>query len=74
MMNKIAEWVIVGIAAILLGMLIAYPIQFLWNHALVGAIEGVNKIGYWQAYGIVLLIKIMINTTNIGDSFSKQNK
>jgi hypothetical protein len=73
-MNKIAEWVIVGIAAILLGMLIAYPIQFLWNHALVGAIEGVNKIGYWQAYGIVLLIKIMINTTNIGDSFSKQNK
>jgi hypothetical protein len=74
MMNKIAEWVIVGIAAILLGMLIAYPIQFLWNHALVGAIEGVNKIGYWQAYGIVLLIKIMINTTNISDSFSKQNK
>ena len=74
MMNKIAEWVIVGIAAILLGMLIAYPIQFLWNHALVGAIEGVNKIGYWQAYGIVLLIKIMINTTNVSDSFSKQNK
>jgi hypothetical protein len=73
-MNKIAEWVIVGIAAILLGMLIAYPIQFLWNHALVGAIEGVNKIGYWQAYGIVLLIKIMINTTNVSDSFSKQNK
>jgi hypothetical protein len=78
MMNKTAVIVLLWVAIILLGAVVAYPIQLLWNYALVGSIVGVNKIGFWQAYGIFLLIRIMIYNGNInnstGDKTDKQLK
>lgn len=58
---------IVGI--MLLAMLLAWPIQFLWNECLVGAINGVNKIGFWQALGINVLSGILFK--NPSNSKSK---
>lgn len=70
MMEKIAFVVLLWIAAILLGMIIAWPIQLLWNYALVGSITAVNEISFWQAYGIFLLVKL-ITYTDFNNSFNK---
>lgn len=70
MMEKIAFVVLLWIAAILLGMIIAWPIQLLWNYALVGSITAVNEISFWQAYGIFLLAKL-ITYTDLNNSFNK---
>ena len=57
---------IVGI--MLLAMLLAWPIQFLWNNCLVGAVSGVNEIGFWQALGINILTSVLFKNSNINTS------
>jgi len=47
------------IASFLLGLLFAYPIMVTWNNALVGAISGVNTIGFWQAFEIMILCSLL---------------
>lgn len=54
---------------ILATILFAFPTQFLWNTCLVGAIDGVNPISFWQAFGINVLASVLfkpasINTNN----------
>lgn len=48
-------------ALVLMSILVAWPIQWLWNNCLVGAIEGVNPIGFWQALGINILSTTLFN-------------
>jgi hypothetical protein len=50
---------LVCIAAVLLG----YPVMLLWNYCLVGAIDGVNEIGFFQAIGLNLLASILFKPT-----------
>jgi len=45
---------VVGVVGVLV-ILMAWPVQWLWNHCLVNAIDGINPIGFWQALGIVAL-------------------
>jgi len=55
---------IVGIAGILfLGFLLSWPVMWLWNNALVGAIVGVNEVSWVQAWGISTLSGILFKTT-----------
>tara|TARA_R110000868_G_scaffold268036_4_gene527288 strand:+ start:1588 stop:1800 length:213 start_codon:yes stop_codon:yes gene_type:complete len=35
------------------------PIMWLWNHCLVGAIDGVHEIGFLQALGITVLVALL---------------
>ncbi len=51
---------LLAIAAIIL----AWPTQLLWNNALVGAVNGINPIGFWQALGINLLFGILFKNSN----------
>lgn len=44
---------------VIVTIILAWPIQWLWNHTLVGAIDGVNPIGFWQALGINFLASIL---------------
>ena len=59
-----------GIVAAALGIivvvaiLLAWPTQWLWNNALVGAIDGFNPIGFWQALGINILCGILFRNTS----------
>ena len=39
--------------------LLAWPVQLLWNYSLVGAVDGVNPIGFWQALGINILFNML---------------
>jgi hypothetical protein len=51
---------LLAVAAIIL----AWPTQLLWNNALVGAVNGINPIGFWQALGINLLFGILFKNSN----------
>lgn len=48
--------------------ILALPIMLLWNAALVGTIDGVHEIGFWNALGISflssLLFKAKITSNN----------
>jgi hypothetical protein len=51
---------LVAVVAIIL----AWPTQWLWNNSLVGAVDGVHLIGFWQALGINLLFGILFKNSN----------
>jgi len=65
-MNKSAAAFALGLllllGAIVIGIFLAWPIQWLWNNALVGSVNGINPIGFWQAYGIYILSTIMFRS------------
>ena len=45
--------------------ILAWPNMWLWNNALVGAVDGVNPIGFWQSLGITFLCNSLFkNSTN----------
>ena len=44
--------------------ILAWPTQLLWNYCLVGAVNGVNPIGFWQALGITFLFNRLFKSTN----------
>ena len=51
---------------LVLGFILAFPVQLLWNWALVPAVNGINPIGFWQAWGLMVLFSILFkNTTTI---------
>jgi len=47
--------------------LLAWPVQWLWNNSLIGAVDGINPITFWQALGINILCNLLFK----GHSASK---
>lgn len=58
---------IVGVIVIqiVLTLILAFPIEVLWNVALVPAFDGVNEIGFWQAFGLMVLIRALVNGVKV---------
>lgn len=50
---------------IVLTLILAFPIEVLWNVALVPAFDGVNEIGFWQAFGLMVLIQALVNGVKV---------
>lgn len=50
---------------ILLLLCFAYPFMLIWNACLVDAISGVNNITFWQAFGIMVLVKFLMHNSNL---------
>ena len=48
---------------IVIAIVMAWPTQWLWNNALIGAIDGLNPIGFWQALGINVLCGILFRNS-----------
>ena len=44
--------------------LLAWPTQWLWNNSLIGAVDGVHPITFWQALGINFLFGILFKNSN----------
>ena len=44
--------------------ILAWPVQLLWNYSLVGAVDGVNPISFWQALGISFLVSILFKNSS----------
>jgi len=41
---------------------LAFPVQWLWNHCLTPAVNGINAIGFWQALGLMILANVLFKT------------
>jgi hypothetical protein len=39
--------------------LMAWPVQYLWNNCLIPAVDGTHPIGFWQALGLDVLFGIL---------------
>ena len=53
-----------GIALIIFAaILLAWPVQLLWNGCLVPAVDGTNSIGFWQAMGLNFLFSILFKAS-----------
>lgn len=56
---------LVAVALLALGaVVLAWPVQLLWNYSLVGAVEGINPITFWQALGINFLFGILFKNSS----------
>ena len=62
---------ILGVIAvqIVLTLILAFPVEVLWNVALVPALDGVNEIGFWQAFGLMVLIQALVNGVKVEAKF-----
>jgi hypothetical protein len=59
------EAVLAAIALLAVGAIIlAWPVQLLWNYSLIGAVDGINPITFWQALGINFLFGILFKNSN----------
>jgi hypothetical protein len=64
-MNRLAGVVLGAFAvAIITAIVMAWPTMWLWNNALVGAVRGINPIGFWQALGITFLCNVLFKSTS----------
>jgi hypothetical protein len=58
--NNISRFLIViGFVSFVNGL----PIYYLWNHCLVGAIDGINPITYFQASGLFFLCTLLFKSS-----------
>lgn len=54
-----------GIALLFMAaILFAWPVQLLWNGCLIGAVDGVHPITFWQALGLNFLFSILFKGTS----------
>jgi hypothetical protein len=58
--------VLAGAAGLIVffGLLFSLPVMLLWNIALVPAIPGLMEIGWFQAWGLLVLSGIMFKSPN----------
>lgn len=62
---KSLAFVAVGVTVIVFfGLLFSLPVMWLWNAALVPAIPGVAKIGWLQAWGILILCGMLFKNSS----------
>ena len=63
--EKFEAFTLAILMLVVLGILMAWPVQILWNLCLIRAIDGLNPITFWQALGIKLLCSILFKSSTI---------
>lgn len=63
-MEKLAALLTAVALLALAAAILAWPVQLLWNYSLVGAVDGINPITFWQALGISFLFGILFKNSN----------
>jgi hypothetical protein len=70
-MEKLTEGlglILGGIALIIFAaVILAWPVQLLWNGCLVPAVDGIHTIGFWQAMGLNFLFSILFKASKSTD-------
>jgi hypothetical protein len=62
-MQYITAFIGLLVVLVLFSFLLAWPVMELWNQCLVPAVDGVNEIGWLQAWGLQFLFGILFKTT-----------
>lgn len=66
---KALVFVFAGVGAfIFLGLLFSLPVMWLWNATLVPAIPGIAKIGWLQAWGILILCGLLFKPSSMSNN------
>lgn len=72
-MSSILEKIIIGLGVfvafliliLVIGLLMAFPVMWLWNGCLVGLVAGVSPItSVWQSLGIIVLFSFLFKSTS----------
>jgi hypothetical protein len=50
------------VGLVIVSFLLSWPAMWLWNNALVGAINGVNEVTWLQAWGISILCNFLFKS------------
>jgi hypothetical protein len=58
-MEKLGVFVTAIGVLVLIAVLMAWPVQYLWNNCLITAVDGTHPIGFWQALGLNVLFGIL---------------
>ncbi len=53
--------------------ILVYLIMLLWN-AILPDVIGVNKVNYWQMFGILILSKILFGGSKFGSSHKRKSR
>lgn len=61
-MEKVLGFIGGLVAVFLIIILLAWPVMWLWNYALVPAIDGVNNISVGQALALMVLSTMLFKT------------
>lgn len=57
--------VLAGCVILGLGLLFSWPLMSLWNHCLVGTIQGIGPItSIWHSWGILILSGLVFKNTS----------
>ena len=62
--EKFEGFVLAILMLVVLGILMAWPVQILWNGCLIQAVDGLNPITFWQALGINVLCSILFKNSS----------
>ena len=64
--SAVGAFVIVIAGALFVSFLLAWPVMELWNGCLVPAVDGVEQIGWLQAWGLQFLVNMLfkVSVTN----------
>ena len=54
-LSSIAAAFLVLVGALLIGLIMAYPMMWLWNTCLVPAVTFASPITFWQTWGLYIL-------------------
>jgi hypothetical protein len=73
-MNSIIKIFAIILVVFFYCLVLATPVQFLWNFALVPAVDGLNHIGFFQALGINLLCMILFKNPSEIQTPSKEDE
>jgi len=63
-MEKITVFLAALAVVVASATVLAWPVQWLWNNALVGAVDGISPIGFWQALGVFILCNVLFKGTS----------
>jgi len=64
--------VVVGILiiGIIISLIFAFPVMWLWNYAVVGTIAGVAPLTFWKALAMMVLCSFLFKPLGSGSSKS----
>jgi hypothetical protein len=59
----LAAFIVMLAVTLFLSFVLSWPVMMLWNGCLVGAIDGVQKVTWLQAWGLQFLFALLFKTT-----------
>lgn len=49
---------------LLVAMIIGWPLMILWNAIVPGVFVGVKAIGFWDAVGLIFMVRLLLPSTS----------